>query len=497
MNRKHLHDLTRGQYGRKIAYVNANEVTEANVLKILSEGYSVFTHNLPIIKYLWDYKKGDQPALYRVKVTRDDIPPQNVVENHAWEIVNFKNGQTNGEPIQCYSLRKEENVNKWVDKFNDYRRASHKHARDISCGEWVSAVGYGFEAVQRTAEGSEVPFRIAVPSPMNTFMVFSSTTGEPLLAVQELKDLNEERYFLCYSDTREFIIKNSALVPVTDSNGMTVLSKLHAFGGIPIVMYFNNQDCVSDIELVITMLDAINDIQSNRTDAIANFVQSWVKFVNCEVDPDAFQKMKLQGALVVKSNNGKEVKADVDVIAQELKQTETQVAKEDIWDSALSILAIPQINKGSDGGSTQGAVSLRSGWDFAKQRAKLKDPYTTESEKRLCKVMLNVIRIAKGSNVCPLSEMDYDVQINHSPQDNMQVKATVLKLLLEAGIHPLICIKVCGLWGDAEKVFLLSKPYLDVLYKTIDEIPDKEEQEKKAQEIVNNFNKKQNEAATQ
>ena len=116
-----------------------------------------------------------------------------------------------------------------------------------------------------------------------------------------------------------------------------------------------------------------------------------------------------------------------------------------------------------------------------------------DADKRLAMVALNIIRIEKGKDDCPLGIMDFDVQINHSPTDNMQVKTQVLKMLLSMGIHPLVAIKVCGLWGDSEKVYLLSKPYLDVLYKTIDEVvADAAEQERKAKELINNMNKQAN-----
>lgn len=112
-----------------------------------------------------------------------------------------------------------------------------------------------------------------------------------------------------------------------------------------------------------------------------------------------------------------------------------------------------------------------------------------DAERRLNTVLLNIIRQEKGSEECPFGIMDYEVQINHSPTDNMQVKTQVLQMLLSSGIHPLVAIEVCGLWGDAEKVYILSKPYLDVLYKTIDEVvPDAKEQEEKAKELVKQFN---------
>lgn len=493
MNRMHLQDLVKGQYGRKIAYADVDEITEENVVSVLGNCIGVFNLNKSIFKYLWNYKNGDQPIRYRQKLVRDDVNNP-IVENHAWEIVRFKNGQTNGEPIQCVCTEKDDNKNKAVEKFNKYCRASGKHSKDISSGEWTSATGTGFKAVQRKI-GQEIPFRITVPTPMNTFIIYSSLTGEPLLAVQELKDIKKEQYYLCFSETHEYRIKNGSLQLVKNEKGEEVKSKLHAFGGIPIVEYPNNQDRISDVELVIDILDAINNMQSNRMDAIEQFVQSWVKFVNCEVDENSFIRMKMMGALVVKSNNGSDNKADVDVMTQELNQTEAQVAKDDLWNNALSISAIPN-KQGNTGGDTQGAVELRNGWDFSKQAAKLKDPYTMDAERHLNRVILNIIKQEKGKDECPFGELDYEVQISHSPTDNMQVKAQVFKMLVDSGIHPLIAIKTCGLWNDSEEVFLLSKPYLDVLYKTIDDVvKDAKEQERKAQELVNQMNNKNKEGA--
>ena len=285
---------------------------------------------------------------------------------------------------------------------------------------------------------------------------------------------------MAFSNTMSFRIVDSKVIE----------SKLHTYGEIPIVEFPNNHERISDLELVSGILDSINNMQSNRMDGIEQFVQYWVKFINCEVDEETFRKMKESHALVVKSIN-KDNKSDVDIMTQELNQSQCQVAKEDLWDNALSILAIPN-KQGNTGGDTQGAVELRNGWDFSKTRAKLKDPIVKTSEKRLAVVALNVIRLS-GEDL-GISVRDFDVQINHSPQDNMYTKAQTLTVLLQAGIHPIIAIKTVGLWGDAEKTFLLSKPYIDNIYKTID---DAEEQEVKAQNIVDQINNKQNETVTE
>lgn len=480
-------DVVNGRYGRKIAYADVEEVTEHNVLKILADTIKVFNWNKAPIRYLWNYKKGDQPILYRKKLIHDEVCNK-IVENRAYEIVQFSVAQSYGEPIQYVSNSKDKLKNDSVDKLNTIMGNVFKPQRNVSQGEWKSAVGTSFLATQRTKD--ENHFRLVVPTPMNTYIVYSSITGEPLMSVQELKDDEGKWFYQIFTDSKEFRVQNSNLLLFPRNDGITQKYKLHAFGSIPIVEIPNNQDRLSDIEIVISILDSINLMASNRMDGVEQFIQSWIKFVNCEVDEDSFLQMKQQGALVVKSNNGTDNKADVDVMTQELNQTESQVAKDDLWDSALSILAIPS-KQGNTGGDTQGAVELRNGWDFAKNRAKLKDAYIIEAEKRLAKVVLEILRIA-GVNL-NITINDFDVNIPHSPQDNMYSKANTLVLLLQAGIHPLIAIKTCGLWNDPEMVFLISKDYLDVLYKTVEdgiaEIPDADEQIKKANEIIQNQQK--------
>lgn len=477
MNNRTLQDLVRGCYGRKIAYTDVETITVNNVVKVIGDCIGVFNWNKPIIKYLWDYYKGDQPVLYRRKTANQDITNY-VCENHAYEIVQFKTGQTYGEPIQYVSRSKDENINAAVDKLNDYMADANKHEKDIKGGEWQSATGTSFKAAQ--PKKGDVPLRIVAPTPMNTFVIYNRSTEEPLLAVQELKDEDGNWYKLAFSDTMSFTIVDSTVKSV----------KLHTYEEIPIVEFPNNHERLSDIELVIGMLDAINNMQSNRMDSIQQFVEYWVKFVNCEIDEDTFKKMKESHALTVKSIN-KDNKSDVEIMTQELNQTQCQVAKEDLWDNVQSILAIPNKNNNNTGGDSQGAVELRNGWDFSKSRAKLKDPLVKSAEKRLAKVVLNILR--DSGNDLKLSTRDFDVQINHSPQDNMYTKAQTLTVLLQAGIHPLVAIKTVGLWADAEKTFLMSKGYLDNLYKTIEDVA---EQEAKAQEILTQLNNQQNKAVT-
>ena len=454
----YLQDIVKGNYGRRKAEVVYTQVTPDNVLKIVNEGVKALNWNRGVIKYLDNYKKGDCPTRYRVKTIRDDIN-NHVVANHAWEIVQFKNAQTNAEPIQYIGLSKEDNISKAVEKLNEYARVSHKHRKDIDAGEWTSAVGTGFKAVIRTND-STVPFKIIAPSPLNTVVVYSSATEEPLLAIQELKDEDNKTYWLCFDNKYEYRVQGGRLLPLGINNdGVAITRRLHMFADIPIVEYVNNADRISDIELVIDLLDAINNYQSNRLDSVEQMVQAFFKFVNCDIDEETFEKMKSSGALCVKSNNG-ENKADVDILTINLNQADVQIAKEDLWNEILSILAIPN-KQGNTGGDTQGAVELRNGWDFAKSRAKIKDQYVIDAEMRLAKVMLGIIHSVKGENECAITEFDFTTQIIHNPTDNLVARVNALTQLLAGGIHPKLSMETVGLWSDTEKAYQMSKETLE------------------------------------
>lgn len=228
--------------------------------------------------------------------------------------------------------------------------------------------------------------------------------------------------------------------------------------------------------MTIAITDAINTLSSDRINGIEQFVSSWVKFVNCEVDKDSFLSMREEGALVVKSNNGTENKADVDVMTTELNQTEGQVVFNDLFERFLDIQGLANRGNINTGGDTQGAVNLRNGHYDAGLRTAINEPILKKSENMSIKIILNRLRILKGFTLVP---SDVEIHINHNKLDNMMVKAEVLQILLNCGIHYKRAIKVIDMFSDPEQVAIESKNRMESLY------PDKIEKQEKIEEPVN------------
>lgn len=461
-------DLCGGEFGRKVAYTYVDEITGENVVSVVGKAISVLNYNRPMIKYLHRYYRGDQPILYRQKTVRPEINNK-TVENHALEIVRFKTSQTYGEPIQYVSRKPDQATNDSVDKLNDYMRDAHKQARDIELGTWQSSVGTAYKAVLKVKGNSIAPFRLNVLSPMNTIMVYSGNDGRDMLSIQQFKNEQGQQYYQCYSDTHFFVIKDGKLTN----------SGLNGFNGIPIVEYPNNPDRLSDIEIAITMLDQINKMQSDRMNGIEQFVQAFMLFKNCEINKDQFVEMCQLGAIQVKDSN-QGVQSEVKIMSEELNQEQTQVAKDDVYRQVLVVEGMPDRQQNT-GGDTGQAVYLRNGWDFAEQRAKLDEPFTIEAEKKHVFVVLNIIK--QTTNDVELSVRDFDVKITRNSTDNMLVKAQSLDYLLKNKIHPLIALTTCGLFGDPEKVWTMSKPYIDTMIKTQEQL-DAETEKLRAYELL-------------
>lgn len=64
-NKMNFIDLCRGEFGRKIAYTGVNQITTANVRKVVSDTIGTHNRNRVLIDYLYRYYKGDQPMKFK------------------------------------------------------------------------------------------------------------------------------------------------------------------------------------------------------------------------------------------------------------------------------------------------------------------------------------------------------------------------------------------------------------------------------------------------
>lgn len=460
----------RKMFGRKTIYTNATEINAENVVDEIAKAVSVHNKNKQDINYLLKYYTGDQPVINRKKEIRPEIRNV-VVENRANEIVAFKTGYLAGEPIQYVSHSSDKKKIEDVSSLNMLMDAVGKATLDKNLVEWFYICGTAYRLVLPVQEGSEDPennvFRIYTLDPREAFVIYSSGfEKKPLAGCYVAKDENNQDIVTVYTENKIFYVQKNNITKNEDNY----------IGMIPIIEYPANSTRIGAFEVVLPVLDAINELESNRLDSVQQTVQAFMKFVNCDITLEQFEEFKKKGAIKVHSGEG--LNADVDLVSKELNQTQTQVLVDHLYQSMLTICGMPNRNGGSSTSDTGAGVILRDGWQSAEARAKDSEMMFRKSEKDMLRVVLTICKafmVKDGESAIDLSTLDIDIKFTRRNYEHIEVKAQVLcEMLNNDKIHPKMAYESCGLFTDTENAYKMGVEHYETVKKELGRVLDDE-----------------------
>lgn len=440
-------------FGRNVIKTDTTILTNENILDVLKDAMNDHLENRKRIEYLWDYYRGKQPILEREKAVRPEICNR-IVENRANEIVSFKVGYLCGEPIQLVGRNADAKVSKAIAELNEMMFAENKATQDKKLVEWQMICGTAYRLVlpKKRKDEDDSPFELFTLDPRDTFVVYSTEIdSKPVFAVKYSTDTKGTvNTYSIYTHNYYWKIKDREIIE----------DRPHALGMIPIIEYPSNTARLGAFEPVLDLLDTLNNITSNRMDGIEQFVQAFMKFINCDITKDEYEEFLKLGAIKVKSADG--TNADVDMVSNELNQTQTQIAKQDVYNAILEITGMPNRNGGSSTSDTGAAVILRDGWSAAETRAKDSELMFKEAEQHALRLILRILKDSSGvsEELSNLKLKDISMKFTRRNYENIQSKAQVLDTLLKNNkIHPRLAFTSCGMFPDSEDAYLASMEY--------------------------------------
>ena len=110
----------------------------------------IHLQNSKQIDRLYRFYRGEQDVLNRVKVVRPEINNP-VVENRAFEVVEFKKGYEFSHPIQYTNAGQNDLAP--IDVLNAYARLDAKESKDLELAEWEYVAGHGIPLVFAAVRG--------------------------------------------------------------------------------------------------------------------------------------------------------------------------------------------------------------------------------------------------------------------------------------------------------------------------------------------------------
>lgn len=453
-------------FGRSVVYTPEDEITDENVIRVVNTALYVHAKNMREEEYLYWYRRGFQPILNRTK-TRNTFILNKVTENHADEIVSFKNGYFLTQPATYIS--RNDGTQEDVDTLNEYLYRSGKADADNAVVDWFHTVGFGYIYVRPT-DDLDMPFKAYALDPRSTLVARSLRPGnEPIFAVSlviadnkvtadvytrdSVYRLNCGAYYGngLYIDAYE---KPQPFVTAIDIESV----EANTLGLIPIIDYHYNTTYMSAFEGILSLLDQCNNIQSNRADGVEQFIQNLMVIYNAMLPDDTTaEDLKKQGVLFLKSTS--ELKADVKIISEQLDQSQTQIFVDDLLRRAFAICGMPaQATNSATYDTTGAAVLANFGWYQADAFARNTEDLFKAANRRFDEIILAILKRKKL--IGDLSLTDFELNFVRNEQNNIQSKAQALNTLLASGLSPELAFAKSGISNDPVSDVLLSDKWL-------------------------------------
>lgn len=470
-------------FGRKQIFCDKTNIDKTNILEVLSDAYFIHEQNRAEMLYLFEYVKGRQPILDREKQIRPEIN-EKIVDNMASEILEFKLGYEFGSPIsyvqrarkdiksrnalfsffkKLFTSDESKKEDLRVSAINEMMVEECKSAKDLQLAKDVKTCGVGYRLIlpKKIKTGVSV-FDLLVLNPMNTFVVYSNDAyREPILGVSYFPHRDGSVTFGCYTKTSYFKIE----MGITKGFEDWFEEQPNTLGMVPIVEYINDYDRMGCFERVIPLMDALNTIDSDRVNDIAQHVQNILWGDNVALDTEQYKKLRDDGMILTKSEQGRT--ATLKYLESVLNQSENQTLVDYVKQQILDITNTPSRSELS-GGSTGSATNMSTGWMAAETDAKEKEQIWSASERRETAVILKIIKDSNevDADIAELNLSDIEIKFSRSRTYDLATKCNSLSALIGIGIDPLRAIEVVGLFTDPQQVALDSAERIDrILFK--------------------------------
>ena len=445
--------------GRKVIYSSESEITQSTIPKIINGAMQRHEQNRREISYLEKYFTGDQPILKRVKQIRCDVNNK-IVVNNAYSIVRNVNGYFLGEPIKYAS--KDAECRDEVESLNNMMDGIDKACGDTQLGEWQSICGTAYRLIcvgdnAFNSDKETAPFEIPVLNPKSTAVIYSTDAGnKPLVAFtySDILDANGNavgRSYTVYDKDCQYVYKTKGVnAQIKPSDLQAGYPKPHLLEEIPIIEYPNNQWRLGDFETVLTILDGLNKLQSDRINSVEQLVNSILVFVNCELKDASenadgksdLEKLKEQLAISITSKQNQQ--ADIKFVNSQVNQDEAETLAQTLIDYVYAVTGIPDRKTRSNGGGDTGdAVYLRDGWASLEVVARTKERYLRKSEKQMLKIICNILEVFRNMKIKPLH---IEPTFVRNRTNNLLNKAQAMAILKELRfIDPIDIVTLGGI----------------------------------------------------
>lgn len=460
--------------------VQLKNLDEETLRTYLPECVSQLKQNAIKIKYLKRFVDGTYQEIDDRKLDLKTSGNANhkIKENHAYEIVQFKEGFRLGNKRQL--VNKEGITNNdvsFIEKFMTDADA------DSKIMEWVHdlySTGIGITFIQprgdiftesgkgemRTVkyltvdDGYDVqvnaPFVYETLNAEENAVVYSSRIGESglkdLFCINIANVLNKttkmpEEVVTVYTRQKVYEWRNGNVLV---GGELTEIADSSEYGELPMTEHALNAMRISPVEIVYDLLNDINLQVSLVANSIEDKVNQLLVFLNVDPETVNVREMFEQGVIALSGGIG-DKSADVKTISNDLLLSETNEATERNLARLFDIVGVPLASATVSSGNNEAAY-LGGGWTNANIIMNRDIVYGGRSEREELRKIIKICKLNSNNPVQTIHANEIDIKYNINQSNNYVAKTQAMQNLHDMGVAKPDILKVIPLFGDEEGV---------------------------------------------
>lgn len=459
--------------GREKIYTDEKEINSSNILKVLSDAYSIHRRNRMEMQYLIDFEAGIQP-LQRPKIVRPEINIQ-VTDNAANYVTEFKLAYFWGTPAMLIQ-RSDKDAHNTSSDSDDAGISAMNEMLANGCsigyknqelGSFVEKVGVGYRLVDvKTdfSEGKEALVDICTLDPRFTFCVYSNDAKQKKLMGVAFRKIKGSIYYTCFTDKERFEI----------SKGNINSATINPMKMIPIVEYERSVDRTGCFERQISDCTELNTLVSDFANLTAQQTQEiwWGNDVDFPVDPKTGKTAKVEsGQWVLTSTTPDGRTPQIKALSNAFDTNATLTAIDTRWRRILQKCKVPTQQDSEGGGSTGTAMDMSSGWNAAETEAVREEQMISKAQREELRLIIKALTFVPVDILkedAPIRNIHVgDINFHFSRRKNydMSVKANALSTLIKTGVHGRHALKFIDGFEDTEATWNDSREMIEAVQK--------------------------------
>lgn len=457
--------------------VRLRDLDEATIKYYLPQCIAQLEQNARKIRFFKEFVDGTHQNIdsYEYDDKSSGKARNKIKENHAYEIVQFKEGFLLGDKKQ---FANKENVNNddmtYLDKFlSDV----NYYTKDLELRHNIYATGIGTsfimprgdiftdigEGEDRRVAYDNTEYDVNVNSPFiyetvnseENAVVYSSCIGES--GLKDLFCFNVANVFDVNTKKTEQVItvyKREKIYEYKKVNGLFELREIadnRIYGKLPMTEHALNNTRISPIEVVFDLLNGINKILSNEVNSLEDKVNQLLVFTNCDIEQTDIDTLYKNGIVCLPPALGGSVNPSVDTITNNVLYSETNVLMERVLTRTFDIVGVPLASAAVSSGNNEAAY-LGGGWTNASTIINRDILYFEQADREELRKIIKICKLNPDNPINEINANEIDIKYNVNQSNNLLVKTQSMQNLYDMGMPLLDILKAIPLFGDIHNV---------------------------------------------